>query len=350
MRLSNTTVTLACAASLLALSPAADKVSFQPADGTEATKSFSISGDFALENLSVLMDGNDMAAMIGEQDVSGDFEATSRIVDRYVKTVDGQPRELQREYVVSSAEWSMMEDSGTNENLSELDGETIVFKWNEETKAYDIAYADGEGDPDKIKHEGIDLDYRSLLPGKDVEAGDRWKVERDGMVTALFFGLEVSKLLEQLDSEDAPPELEEFKEALMPELGKLFEGLTGECEYVGKRDESGTEVGVIKLTVRSEGTSDLAAVISDLIESQIGGQGVEFDISTAALTLAIQGEGELLWNLGSGRAHAFAFESDAELGLEVEASFTEPGGGANHTSEMSADFLSHLKWSMTQGE
>jgi hypothetical protein len=340
---------LVCAAALLALSPAADPLDFHPADGSEANKHFALEGDFELDDLTMMVDGQDMTQMMGDQDVSGDFTALIEIVDNYVKTVDGKPIELRREYVESSAEWSMVDDSGTNENLSDLDGETLVFKWNDEAKKYDVTYADGEGDPEKLTHEGIDLDYRTLLPGKEVAAGDRWTVERDGMVTALFFGLEVSQIVEQMQSEDMPPEMAGMVEEILPEFAKLFDNLKGECEYAGTRTEGETPVGAIKLTLKSEGTADLASALAAAIEAQVGEQGVEVSIGSAALTLTLEGQGELLWNTAAGRAHGFAFEGDAEIGFDFDASITDPGG-QEHTAEMGATFVSHLKWTMTTGK
>lgn len=340
---------LFCAAALLALSPTVDPLAFHPADGSEATKHFSLEGDFELDGITAIMDGQDMSAAIPAQDVAGDFEALIQIVDSYVKTVDGLPRELRREYVDSSADWSMMGESGTNDNLTELNGETVVFKWNEETKAYDVTYADGEGDAERIQHERVDLDYRTLLPGKEVAAGDRWTVERDGMVTALFFGLEVSQLAEQMEGGDMPPEVAEMMDSVLPELGKLFDGLKGECEYAGTRQEGDVEVGVIKVVVRSEGTADLAAVLAAAIDEQVGEQGIEVDIGSAALTLQIEGEGELLWDLKAGHAHAFGFEGDAELGFAIDVSVVDPGG-TEHTGEVSADFIGHLKWTMAKSK
>jgi hypothetical protein len=331
-----------CALALLAFAPAADKVAFAPKDGSEASKTFSLSGTFELGDISLVADGQDMSGQLPFGDLSGEFDLNFDVVDHYVKSADGKPLHLERAYGKSTASFDAMQNSQTKEDLFEVDGKTVVFKWDAEKGEYTRSLKDGEGDPKVLDEIGVDLDYRGLLPEQGVSAGDKWEIEPKKLMTALFFGAEM-KDLSDLSVENE--ELAEIADELVAAAERLFESFKAQCEYVGARDEDGTQVGQIKVALDSKGTADLSEMIRTLIEKQTEGAGISFDIGVADLGLEIKGDGMLLWNLADGRVHSFSMDSDVELTFELDASMSDPNGG-EHSAEVSMEMLGTVKWGM----
>ncbi len=332
---------------LLAFQPVADKVEFHPADGTESTKSFTVGGSFEMGDLSMVVNGQDMSGMIPLDQMSGEFDASFSVVDQYVKTVDGKLLEFVRRFDKSSSEWDMGEESGSEEDWMEMDGKTVVFKWNEESKSYERSYKDGEGDEEKLEELGMNpdlLDYRTLLPQKSVAKGDRWSVDPKGMGSALMFGLDFDALPSMGDEiEDA--EALEMLEQLKPSFERMLESIKTECEYDGVREVDGVNVGVIKVRIAVDGSVDLAQTIEELARKQIP-EGIEVDMSinTAKVGMTMKGEGELLWDVQRGLPHTFSLAGEMGLKFELDASVSAEG--QEQAIEMSMEMTGDVNWGM----
>ena len=339
---------LLSAALLAAFAPAGDSLTFHPADGSQAAKAFELSGSFELGDLTLLVDGQDMTGDLPPMDdASGSFSVALSIVDHYVKIADGRPLELHRDYVSSKSEWKAAENSGSDTDAMELDGKTVVFKWNAEKDAYDRSFKDGAGDEAKLDGLGVDLDYRSLLPGSSVAAGERWSIDAKALGAALLFGTDFEHLPAM---DEGGEELAMLKDKVLPQLEKLLEGFKAECEFVGTREVDGAQVAAIKLHLDSDSSMDMSSMLEDLIRAQIEGQEmqVDFDIKNASLSAKIKGEGELLWDAKLGRAHAFEMEADVEFGVELDVSIDAEGEA--HSLEASAEVLGKANWGMSKGE
>ncbi len=332
---------------LLAFQPAADSVEFRPADGTEATKSFTVSGSFEMGDISMVMNGQDMSGMIPLDQLSGEFDASFSVVDQYVKTVDGKLVEFVRRFEKSASQWDMGEESGNEEDWMEMDGKTVLFKWNEESKSYERSYKDGEGDEEKLEKLGMNpelLDYRTLLPQKTVSKGDRWSVDPKGMGSALMFGLDFDSLPsmgEEIDDAEALEVLEQLK----PAFERMLDSIKTECEYDGTREVDGVNVGVIKVRIAIDGSVDLAQMIEEMARKQIP-EGVEVDMSitTAAVGMTMKGEGELLWDLQRGLPHGFALNCEMGMTFELDASVSAEG--QEQAIEMSMEMDGDVIWGM----
>lgn len=334
------------AALLLAFAPAGDEVAFHPADGSESAKSFELEGSLEVGDVSLSLNGQDMSAQIPLDQMSVDFGLALSIVDHYVKTVDGKPLELHRDYVKSKSSYSSAESSGGEENMSKADGKTVVFKWNEEEGQYDRSFKDGEGEEKALESMGVDLDYRTLLPGKSVAAGDTWSVDAKGLGTALLFGLDFEHLPEM---DDGSEEAVMLKEKVLPKLQKLLESFKAECEYGGTREVDGVQVAAVKVKVHSDSTLDLVDLLREIAEEQIPPEAqVELDIKTAQVGAKIKGDGELLWDAKAGRVHSFNMLADVELNLEVDVS--ADAQGQKQSIEMSAEVLGKAEWKMGKPE
>jgi frataxin-like iron-binding protein CyaY len=151
------------------------------------------------------------------------------------------------------------------------------------------------------------------------------------------------KDLAELSADDA--EFAALADEILPEIEKLFDSFKAQCEYVGPRDESGKQVGEVKVSVNSDGTADLTEAILAAVQAQTEGSGAEFDIQTANFTIKMRGEGKLMWDLAGGHAESFEMDSEVELLVEIAASVSDPNGG-DHTVEANVEFAAHMKWSM----
>lgn len=332
---------------LLAYQPPVEKVEFHPADGSELAKTFKVEGNFELGDISMVVSGQDMSGMIPIADASGSMDMTMSVVDHYVKTVDGKTTEFEREFVKSGVEWEMAEESDSKEDWIELDGETIVFKWNPETKSYDKSFKDGEGDQDKLDEMEINpelLDYRTLLPQSGVSAGDRWSVSPKGLGSALMFGLDFENMPSLMDEVD-DPDAAEILDQLKPSIEEMMDGFKTDCEYVGTRDEGGVNVGVIKVHVVAEGSVDMAQIIEEMARGQIPPEvQVDMTMNTAAFNLKLNADGELLWNLQKGVPYSFDLSGKVELSFELDASVSAEG--QEQTIEANVEVMGEMHWSM----
>src|SRR5262245_30511009 len=75
-----------------------EKLAFQPEAGATAEKSFTIAGDYSLDSLSLVVDGQDMGGMIGSIEVNVKQETKIEVTDIYKALAEGRPKELQRTF------------------------------------------------------------------------------------------------------------------------------------------------------------------------------------------------------------------------------------------------------------
>jgi len=331
---------------LLAFQPAADKVEFHPTEGAELAKTFTVGVNFELGDMTMVVDGQDMSGSIPLDAAAGEFKLGFEVVDTYGKTADGRLVEFTREFVKSTSEVDVGEQSESEDNWLKLDGETVKFTWNAETKSYDAVYADGEGDADvleKLKMNPELLDYRPLLPNKAVEKGDRWTVDPKAMGSAMMFGLDLDSLSLGEDIED--PQAAAMLEQLKPSMEKLMESFKTDCEYAGTREVDGKQVGVIKLKLVADGSLDVAQTIEELARGQVP-EGMEFDLTlnTAKIGMKMKGEGELLWDMAAGLPAGFTLNGDMEMTFELDASVSAQG--EEHTMEMNLELMGKMDSTM----
>ncbi|MCY3001019.1 MAG: hypothetical protein NTV21_04370 [Planctomycetota bacterium] len=319
----------------------ADSLEFKPAAGLERAKTFSMDCTFGLGDMLLTVDGQDMTGAADLGDVSGKLGLSLDVVDHYLKSADGRPLLLERQYTKSGMAFDMDEESSTETDLFELDGKTVVFEWDADKGEYKRTLKDG-GENEALVGLGVDLDYRTLLPGRAVSVGDKWEVAPADLTTALFFGTDVGDLLAKAD-EDA--EAAEMLEQFGPALERLFGNFKAQCEYVGLRDLDGVRVAEIKLVIDSDGTLDLRDLVQSALEGQIGGEGLGLDLQQADVSLEIRGEGRLLLDTTAHHAHSFQLATNLGLELEMAMSISDPQGG-DHSAEMQVEILGELAWKM----
>lgn len=308
---------------LLALEPRGDALSFHPAKTSSLTKTTQIEVSFELGDITMIVSGNDMSGQI-PGDVAGEMDMSMTWTDKYVDLKDGKPLELIRSYDEMSGTMDM--NGGGDSNSSEipefdaLSGKSIRFKWNEEKQEYDIAYHECEGEEKLLKSQQIDMDYRMVLPTKEVAVGDKWEVPAEFM-RQMLEGVKNSDM-----GEDEAGIGAIVQDELFPQLDKLIDKFKTTCEYKGRRDEEGVDVGVIAIALEGSGSLDLKAMLEAIASEQMpAGQDIEFDIGEASMALNLTGKGEVLWNIASGHLLSAVQEVDFTVNFVLDASISAQG-------------------------
>lgn len=338
MKFNLLTASLIAVPALVALKPIADSVAFQPDDGSSASKEYEINVNMSLGDFTAMLDGQDMSEM-----VPGDFEMSAEILmsvtDLYVSSEDGRPVELIRTFDALSMAWETGDDSGEDDEMADMEGKRVLFKWNADDEAYDKSFHECEGDEDRLNEMTPLMDFQGLLPDGDVEVGDSWTLDSDELGSLLIFGTNP----EGIDMADAGEGGEIFAAELMPQIKSMLEEFEVQCTYRGTEELDGMTVGVIAVEVSSEGDIDLVGLIEQIAMDQIPPE-VEIDLSVdeAALTITVEGSGELYWNLGAGNFQSYDMSSTLEILADLAVSVDAQG--ESHDMEASAEILGDITW------
>lgn len=304
----------------------AETLAFGPQAGSVLTKTFTIGGEYELDQISLNVNGQDMSGMLGEIQVSLEQESRIEVTDTYTSVEDGRPRELLRSFEDLSGKMSMEVSPGGAEmpqfeSSSPLEGKTVAFKWDAEKEEYELTFQDGEGEEDWLADLEEDMDLRIFLPSSEVEAGASWTVELERLQGVVMPGGNLHLEPEGMEvDEESMKMFEDLFGDLGQELGDLLEGEC-KCTYKGTQDDGGVRVAEIAIEVEVATTLDLAAFldkgIRGVIEQQGAGDSVDFSIETADFGFDFDGSGTLLWNLAAGRMHSFQLNGDVTIDMDL---------------------------------
>lgn len=316
-----------------------ERVRFAPEAGATVTKTFETHVELEFEEFSQTVDGQRPQV---EPTIEAQSVETTRVVvqDRYVATAEGRPVTLRRTYeeiaheVESPTRVELMGQEmevdlhGTGK--SALEDEVVEFRWDAESGEYARAFAEEEGgDAELLPGLAEDMDLRALIPPEEVAVGDRWEVDADAVTGFLFPGGDLAIDIVS-DGEDAPPGMagpgEDPPTRALLCQGFEEEGLEGEvsCRLAAVREEEGTRVAVIEVELDLDSTADVTELYREALEANQQ-EGMELELDRVSLTVTLEGQGELLWDLGAGRMHAF--EASCELGLDYEQVMQVEAGG-----------------------
>ena len=313
---------LSLIAFFFALSSSREAVVFAPEEGSALTKTFGMEGVFELEELSVVVDGEDMAEALGSFEVTVDAVTSIVVTDTYAALGEGRPRKLVRSFDRLGASSTLTTDSdvgGESEETrlsSALEGETVVFTLDEETAGYTVAFAPGEGDEELLEELEEEMDLRFLLPGGEVAVGDTWEVPVRAFSRLLLPGGTLGWTAED-EPEAFGGTMEGFGDALFAKLDEL---LAGECTCTFKGTTAGIAVIEIHLEVGS--ALDVSELLRDLAEDAAAkaGQELPIEIEVADLNLDVEAQGVLRWNTTAGHLQDFELSSDGLLGIDLALS------------------------------
>ncbi len=328
---------------LLAFANRADKVSFEPAEGSASSKELNFSATFYLDDLSMVVDGSELPAemMGGAMDEGLMINATVGVTDEYVESKNGKQQELLRTFDELSLEAGPESESEVVDDFTELEGSTVSFKWDADEDDYIKSFHDGDGDEDILENLDVDMDFLALLPDGEVEKGDTWEASGEQLGTVFFPGGMPAN--PGADEEEAEEMAELFREEMEGQLTDAFGEFVIECTYNGSREVDGVTVGEISFVFDGETSLDLSDLIQSVIDLMAGEQGIEADIS-ATISMEFEGKGTMLWDLRGGHVNEFEMGGDITLFADVEGEVDAMG--ESHTMEMSAEMSGEAEWSM----
>jgi len=326
--------TLLLTPALLAFQPRGTEIAFTVKEGTTKTKTFSSSTELSLDDMSMLMNGQESPMMPEiEMTITSNLEVA--VSDEYVTMRDGAPGKLLRTYDTLEQGQSMEMEidimgqvQSQDQDVpakSELEGETIAFKWNEEEGEFVAAFPEGEGNEDLLENLIEDMDLRALLPESEVSDGDEWKIDPAALATVLTPGGDLKFVPEENDSEDMMgmnSEMGDFSDWFSEDIeGEITATFTGTRET-----DEGVNVGVIVLSIEIANAVDMTEKVQEQMENaDLPGEVGSMEMNSMDIALEFEGEGTMLWNLAEGCAHSFELSGDITLQVEMSMSISAQG-------------------------
>jgi hypothetical protein len=352
-----TAAALIAAPVLLAFQPRATSIEFSIAEGTSKTKTFTHALEMELDDMSMLMNGQESPMTPDIQmSISGDFDAT--VTDEYLKMGDGSPAVLLRTYDSmeqtrsSEMEMDMMGQVQSSESStgskSELEGSTVKFTWNEDEGEYVASFPDGDGEEELLEGLEEDMDLRMLLPDGEVSEGDEWKLDPQALKSVLNPGGDLKLIPEESDDDDNMMGMNsDFGDA----DDWFTEDLDGEvmATFSGMRETSdGDKVAAIAITFAISNAIDMTEDMREEMENaDLPPEAGEMEVNSMDIEIELEGECTLLWNVAEGYAHSFEMESDITFLVDINMGISAQG--MDMEIEQSLEFSGSMNGSTTVG-
>ena len=297
------------AATILLLPGASEELVYAPAEGLVLVRTFDASYDYSLDERHIELDGEEFP-----HDAPPELQILSEehivVTDELQGVEGGRPTRLQRTFdelernVTQSTPGA---EDAEQHSLCDLEGSSVVFRWNEDEQAYDVEAAEGEElDEDVLDDLLEDMDLRQILPDKEVEPGDEWEVDVDAYARLMWPGgfLHFYEEGGEFDAEGVQGDRE---------LVENLEG-KGKAVFQSLRDEDGVQVAV--LHVRFEVTSSSTRTVPGPAESE----------AERTLSLTREIEGTLLWAVEAGHLASAELSAEAELEVSETGTIETPSG------------------------
>ena len=336
---------------LLASKPSATKLTFAPAAGSSLTKSFSNSVEFALDDMSMLMNGEENP-MMPQIEMEMAMESNVGVTDTYDSVSNGKPRKLTRTFdeissemdvsMVVDAMGQVQEENPTGSGSSDLEGETVVFTWDADDEEYVVSYPEDEGDEDLLENLVEDMDLRALLPKDEVSEGDSWDLPLVSLVDLLGPGGDL-KLDFEMDGQEVsggpPPEMMvNFREM----MGDMLEG-EATATFAGMTEVDGASLAVIEIEIEIDTAKDMSELIEELMGEEMP-EGMDFNLDRVDVEFAYEASGQCLWNVRGGHAHSLSLEGEAAVALDMAVNMDF--GGQSMAMEMSMEMSGEMATEM----
>jgi hypothetical protein len=310
-----------------------DEITFHPAEGSTVRRTVSVNGDFQLDDFNIVVDGQDMGQMLGGFGMAIEQYTHVVVEDVFHAMGDGRPNRLERTFETIESTMGMtmsgpVSQSQDTESSSELEGETVLFTWNEDEGDYDVAFDGGEGDPDLLDDLHEDMDVRALLPDGETAVDESWEVELTDLGGLMQPG---GNLHYRPDGANLSEEDMKMFEDMFSDFGAdLASELEGSCTctYKGQREIDGTQVAEIEVEIEIVSTLSLASLaeqIFDKIAEQSGGEMPDISLDTAEMNIDVEGTGTLLWNVERGLMHSLQISADVIFGIDFAMSLEADG-------------------------
>ncbi len=309
--------TFLTALAALGLATGGDDLTLRCEAGDEITRSFHYSSESELEEMMMLVDGEEMP-MPGDMEQEAATELELVVRDEIEEVDDGRATRFTRTYERISGHDSMhMSDPMGEEHgqeidqVSDLEGCAVLF--GEEGGDLSPSFPEEENADEELL-EGLTalLDLEGLLPEDSVEEGDSWEVDPDVIAALANPGGDLHLRAEGVGDEgfmmfgDAPGSDEEMVET----DGEVV------ATYLGIREEDGRRLAAVEISVDYAVLVDLTDVFGGMdgdLPDDVPEGMIMPEIEHAEEETSREGEGLLLWDLERGTLHS----------LELSCEFTE---------------------------
>jgi hypothetical protein len=198
---------------------------------------------------------------------------------------------------------------------SDLEGETVLFEWDEDDEEYEASSEDVDGDI--LEDLVYDYDFAALLPDDEVEPDDEWAVDVDDFLAMIDPWDSLAMDWQTEDSRGSSTDEQE------PDVEETSEGEVVAI-YEGTREVDGTEVAVLRLL--GEITTDRVVDATREFEHGVSTSHTE---SSENRTV----EGEALWNIEGGHLHSIELEMEVSTSGTTASSFEMDGREFANESE-----------------
>ncbi|MEO0651563.1 MAG: hypothetical protein AAFZ65_12885 [Planctomycetota bacterium] len=292
---------------------------FEPSEGSELTRSFTLEMEGGLEDAEVTVMGQvqSLEDMVeGDMETEGETTVTWEVIDSIESVERGRALVFDRVFGEFLVDGDVPEDDEDEPEMPE----SVRFEWDAEAEAYDVTVTEeGASDEAEATAQALlaEMDYQFLLPEGDVEDEGTWTVEVDSqrLTEMLFPGLDMlalAELMAELDDEVDSDQLDRFLEAWSD-----FDPVEVTLTYAGTTTDDEVECDVINLEFELDDTLD----VGDMVMEEMDEEDAE-GMSDLVLSVAyeVEGTGRMLWHKGEHRLHAM--QADMEISVELEGSAT----------------------------
>lgn len=276
-----------------------DELAFGVAPQTTLVRTLASTLSIELTSMALTLDGEELPAeALGEFDMRVERKEEYVVTDVFETVGGGRPLRWLRtfdqlggnEHTRFSSEEG--EDQNEREFESALEGQRVLFTWDEDSADFEAAFPAGtEGDTELLAGLDADMDLLRFLPQGAVDEGDSWQVEPAAFACILDPGGDLALESETDEAQDSADQDEQLRANL---------GGTIAATYRGTREQDGRRLAVIELVADTNTHAEDSGPMEDDPESH----------ATNRVEAEFRLRGELLWDLENG--HAFALELSGE--------------------------------------
>lgn len=301
----------------LLVAPRVSELQFAVSEGTTVRYTFSQSLMLDVEEVEMMVTvngeehpGEDMSEL--ELTINEDEEIV--FVDSYLKVDDSSPVQISRSYESMSSVGTQDGTDPSGEPISEeenksseLEGQTVMFSWDDEEEEWSMAFAeDSEGDEELLEGLEAEVFFLGLLPESEVDEGDTWEIEPRAFLEATNPGGDMPWDEDEEEDEEGGDTEEQMLDNL--------EG-TVTAEFVGLAEEDGAELATIRFTASLTSEFDEEEEQSE----ETGEMGMEVEAVTT-MSFEIELEGEMIWDMGAGRIRSLSLSGPIRLDQDMNQS------------------------------
>ncbi|MDG1499499.1 MAG: hypothetical protein P8N31_05225 [Planctomycetota bacterium] len=315
---------------LFAFALPADTVSLQVKAGTTLNKSFETTVEMTLDEMRMVMNGEEMDASMYGLEIDMTNVSTLTFIDTYGRLENGRAASLVRTFDTLANNVETSQNNARTgpmdlsvSSASELEGVDVRFTWNAESGNYEAAFADEQSteDVELLTELNGDADLLGLLPEGDVAVDDTWKADTSVLIALMSPGGDVKLKPEEADDSAPSDPTSELS------FGDMLGDIDGEvtCTYLGIREADGVNFAAIKFELDVTTSNDLTELIMDA-GGNVEQDGVEISFNSVDVEMSIEGEGTLLWDVRGGHFSSLEFSGDLEQIMDMSMALSTVQG------------------------